>query len=288
MFIRKTAEKLSNFENMEMVYHQSRNGIPMPSVVILSDIIDDIRSVLFPGYFGADILEGSIEYQIGSALDRIYHKLTKQIRRGFCFDCPEKAKTECNYCSDRSSSAAQSLIEKLPELRMILSCDAVAAYEGDPAARSAGEAIFCYPSIKTLTNHRVAHELYKMDIPLIPRMISELAHSESGIDIHPGAVIGERFFIDHGTGVVIGETSVIGRNVRIYQGVTLGAKSFPLDEKGNPVKGIVRHPRVEDDVVIYSNATILGPITVGKSSQIGGNCWITDDVPANSRIKAPK
>lgn len=288
MFIRNVAEKLSDFKNIEMVYHHSRKSIPMPSAIVLSQIIDDIRSVLFPGYFGPDVIEGNVEYQIGAALDRIYGRLTKQIRRGFCFDCPEKASRDCNYCEDRSVSAARLLIEKLPEIRSILASDAMSAYEGDPAARSAGEAIFCYPSLKTLTSHRIAHELYKMEIPLIPRMISELAHSESGIDIHPGAQIGERFFIDHGTGVVIGETSVIGNNVRLYQGVTLGFKSFPLDENGNPVKGTVRHPRVEDDVIIYANATILGPITIGRGSQIGGNCWITESVPPESRIKAPK
>jgi serine O-acetyltransferase len=179
-------------------------------------------------------------------------------------------------------------IEKLPGIRHLLSTDVQAAYTGDPAAHSYGEAIFCYPSIFALANHRIAHELYRLDVPIIPRIITELAHSRTGIDIHPGAQIGEYFFIDHGTGVVIGETSVIKKNVRIYQGVTLGAKSFPLDENGNPIKGIPRHPVVEDDVIIYSGATILGRITIGRGAEIGGNVWITNDVAPGTRVHQEK
>jgi serine O-acetyltransferase len=162
--------------------------------------------------------------------------------------------------------------------------DVRAAYEGDPAATSTDETIFCYPGILAITNQRVAHELYRLAVPLLPRMLTEQAHSATGIDIHPGATIGERFFIDHGTGVVIGETSMIGNNVRLYQGVTLGAKSFPLDEQGNPIKGIPRHPIVEDDVVIYAGATVLGRITVGRGSVIGGNVWVTESVPPGSKL----
>lgn len=162
--------------------------------------------------------------------------------------------------------------------------DAQAAFCGDPAAKGVGETIFCYPSITALAHHRIAHELYRLEVPLIPRIISEMAHSDTGIDIHPGARIGEYFFIDHGTGTVIGETSVIGNNVRIYQGVTLGARSFPLDDEGNPVKGIPRHPIVEDDVIIYSGATILGRVTIGKGAEIGGNVWLTRDVPPGARV----
>jgi serine O-acetyltransferase len=162
--------------------------------------------------------------------------------------------------------------------------DVRAAYEGDPAATSTDETIFCYPGILAVTNQRVAHELYRLEVPLLPRMLTEQAHSVTGIDIHPGASIGERFFIDHGTGVVIGETSTIGNNVRLYQGVTLGAKSFPLDEHGNPLKGIPRHPIVEDDVVIYAGATVLGRVTVGRGSVIGGNVWVTENVPPGSKL----
>jgi len=165
-----------------------------------------------------------------------------------------------------------------------LASDVQAAFDGDPAAMSLNEVIYCYPSIKALSYYRIAHELYRLGVPLLPRIITEMAHSETGIDIHPGAQIQGNFFIDHGTGTVIGETCVIGKNVRIYQGVTLGAKSFPVDKNGNPVKGIPRHPIVEDDVIVYSGATILGRVTIGKGSVIGGNVWITEDVPAGSHI----
>ena len=176
-------------------------------------------------------------------------------------------------------------IQSLPKIRHLLQTDALAAYEGDPAARAESETIFCYPSIRALINHRVGHELYKLGVPLIPRIMSESAHSETGIDIHPGAEIGEKFFMDHGTGIVIGETTIIGKNVRLYQGVTLGAKSFPLDKDGHPIKGIARHPIVEDDVIIYAGATILGRINIGKGSVIGGNTWITDPVPSGSKVQ---
>ncbi len=179
---------------------------------------------------------------------------------------------------------ARAFIGRLPEIRRVLETDVQAAYEGDPALSNPDEAIFCYPGLLAITSQRLAHELLKLKVPLIPRIITEHAHSLTGIDIHPGARIGERFFIDHGTGVVIGETSIIGNNVRIYQGVTLGAKSFPLDEHGNPIKGIDRHPIVEDDVTIYSNATILGRVTLGKGSVIGGNVWLTRSVPPGSTV----
>ena len=184
----------------------------------------------------------------------------------------------------KAEEICTQLICKLPELRDTLMTDVIAAYTGDPAAMSMGEVISCYPVIKALTNYRVAHELYELHVPLIPRMLAELAHSETGIDIHPGAKIGRYFTIDHGTGVVIGATCIIGNHVKLYQGVTLGAKSFPLDTEGNPIKGIPRHPIIEDDVVVYSNATILGRITIGRGATIGGNIWVTEDVPAGARL----
>jgi len=183
-----------------------------------------------------------------------------------------------------AADRAERFIAKLPELRRILATDVVAAFNGDPAAKNYGEIISCYPIIKELTIYRMAHELWLLDVPLIPRMLTEMAHSETGIDIHPGATIGEYFTIDHGTGVVIGETCIIGRNVKLYQGVTLGAKSFPLDADGNPIKGIPRHPILEDDVIVYSNASILGRITIGRGATIGGNIWVTQDVPAGANI----
>ena len=187
-------------------------------------------------------------------------------------------------CSERAENLTRAFLARLPDVMVLLGQDVHAAYEGDPAAKSPGETILCYPGVFAITNHRIAHELYKLGVPVIPRIISEDAHSATGIDIHPGARIGKKFFIDHGTGVVIGETTIIGDRVRIYQGVTLGAKSFPLDEKGNPIKGIDRHPIIEDDVIIYAGATILGRITIGARSVIGGNVWLTESVPPDSSI----
>jgi len=184
----------------------------------------------------------------------------------------------------KAKEIAAEFIEYLPEIRRKLVADVNATYLNDPAARNLGEVIFCYPGIRAMTNYRMAHKLLELQVPLIPRYISEMAHSETGIDIHPRAKIGESFTIDHGTGVVIGSTSIIGNNVKIYQGVTLGAKSFPLDSDGNPIKGIPRHPIVEDNVVIYSGATILGRITIGKNSVIGGNVWVTSNIPPHSKL----
>lgn len=190
----------------------------------------------------------------------------------------------CPKCVTKPPEAAYNFLLALPEIRRLLALDAEAAYEGDPAAVSRGETIFCYPSIRTMINYRVAHQLHKLEVPLIPRIITEMAHSETGIDIHPEAEIGERFFIDHGTGTVVGATCIIGNNVKLYQNVTLGAKSFPLNENGNPIKGIPRHPVIKDNVIIYSGATILGRVTIGENSVIGGNVWLTHSVPPNSKI----
>lgn len=283
--LHKVVEELSSRESYESVMHRSNHDMPMPSVGGLGEIVDILRSVIFPGYFGpSELKTETLKYYVGSALDQVFRKLTEQVMRGLCFECyPLKCKS-CRECQHVSEEITAKFIAKLPEIRYKLSTDVEAAYIGDPAAKSHGETIFCYPSIYALTNHRIAHELYKLEAPLIPRIISEMAHSKTGIDIHPGASIGEYFFMDHGTGIVIGETSIIGKNVRIYQGVTLGAKSFPLDEHGNPIKGIPRHPIVEDDVIIYSGASILGRVTIGKGSMIGGNVWLTISVPPGSRV----
>lgn len=255
-----------------------------PSRTVIYDLVEDLRSVLFPGYFGpSELTIETLRFHIGATLDKVTHELGEQIKRGFCAVC-RKDPDVCSDCEDLGPKLARTFIEGLPELRRILATDLQAAYEGDPALSYPNEAIFCYPGLLAITNQRIAHGLLRLGIPLIPRIITEHAHSLTGIDIHPGARIGERFFIDHGTGVVVGETSVIGNNVRIYQGVTLGAKSMPLDERGNPIKGIDRHPVVEDDVVIYSNATILGRVTIGKGSIIGGNVWLTHDVAPGSSI----
>jgi serine O-acetyltransferase len=274
-------------ESYREVYHRTYHDFPMPSVESLREAVDMLKSVLFPGYFiHSDLKPETMKFYIGSTLDSIYRILAEQIKRGYCFSCAEAGDDDhvCEDCETRARDVARKFLSALPRLRRLLTLDALAAYKGDPAAKGVGETIFCYPSLSALANHRVAHELYLLEVPLIPRIIAEMAHSETGIDIHPGAKIGESFFIDHGTGTVIGETAVIGANVRIYQGVTLGAKSFPLDAAGSPIKGIPRHPLVEDDVIIYSGATILGRVTIGKGAEIGGNVWLTRDVPPGARI----
>ncbi|MFH0865684.1 MAG: serine O-acetyltransferase EpsC [Bacteroidota bacterium] len=270
-------------EKYNFLQHSSSHDMPMPSIESMDSLMTYLKKVLFPGYFGHSEVESiTMSYYIGANLDIANRLLTEQVKRGFCFECIDEKKL-CNECENRAKGVATKFLHKLPHIKHLLSTDVVAAYNGDPAAKSYGEAIFCYPSIIALTYYRIAHELFLLDVPLIPRIITEMSHSLTGIDVHPGAHIGEYFFIDHGTGVVIGETSVIGKNVRLYQGVTLGAKSFPLDEKGKPIKGIARHPIVEDDVIIYSNSTILGRVTIGKGSVIGGNMWITHDVPPGTK-----
>ncbi len=256
----------------------------LPSRDRLVELVEALRSVLFPGYFGTqDLTAETMRYQVGSTLDRVARVLVEQVERGLAFACVEEP-GGCQRCDQQAIEISDAFLRRLPAVRRMLSLDVAAAFEGDPAATSPDEAIFCYPGVQAITNHRLAHELHALGVPLIPRIIAEHAHSVTGIDIHPGARIGERFFIDHGTGVVVGETSVIGDRVRIYQGVTLGAKSLPLDERGQPIKGVPRHPVVEDDVIIYSGATILGRITVGRGSVIGGNIWLTRSVPPGSRV----
>ncbi|MGE5854968.1 MAG: serine O-acetyltransferase EpsC [Syntrophaceae bacterium] len=277
--------ELSTVSNgLSPAMRRAHHDQPLPSRDVVVEIVEALRSVLFLGYFGyPDLKVHSVLYHVGATLDRIQHPLQEQIRRGLCFTCLEES--QCTpVCDDQAGDITRSFLARLPAIQNCLAKDVRAAYEGDPAASSADEVIFCYPAVMAITNFRLAHELHVLGVPLIPRMITEHAHSITGIDIHPGATIGEYFFIDHGTGVVIGETCEIGRNVRIYQGVTLGAKSFKLDEEGKPIKGIPRHPIVEDDVTIYSGATILGRVTIGRGSVIGGNVWLVDSVPPNSRV----
>jgi serine O-acetyltransferase len=258
---------------------------PLPSRDAIAQIVADLRSVLFPGYYGtAELDSGSMRFHVGATLDRVLRDLREQIWRGLCFVCPQDDMARCPDCEKKALAITHELLSRLPSVQRLLSTDIAATYEGDPAATSPDETVFCYPGIVAITNYRLAHELHLLEVPVIPRIITEQAHSTTGIDIHPGATIGEGLFIDHGTGVVIGETCEIGSRVRIYQGVTLGAKSFPLDEDGRPVKGILRHPVVEDDVVIYSGATILGRVCIGRGSVIGGNVWLVRSVPPNSRI----
>lgn len=267
---------------------QERNikyhATPLPSLAELKEMMDLLRCLLFPGFFGVSGLEErSLRHQMASRADRLFRVLVEQIRLGVCFTCDEESE-DCVYCEGAAYDMASDFMKGLPEIRDLLDSDVLAAYEGDPAAKSKAETIFCYPSMHAMTNHRIAHRLLQLSVPVIPRIISEMAHSSTGIDIHPGASIGEEFFIDHGTGVVIGETCVIGKRCRIYQGVTLGALSFPKDAEGNPIKGLARHPILEDNVTVYAGATILGRVTIGEGSMIGGNVWITKDIPPGSRV----
>ena len=279
----QAVEELSDSRSYEGLYQQHKEGDPLPSSQSLLKIIELVRAILFPGYFG----HSTIPYHIGVNVEGLFNLLTEQILAGLCFG-EENNGLKIKPNRETASLLAAQFISKLPEMRRILATDVEAAYYGDPAATCFGEIISCYPAIRAISNYRIAHELMLLGVPLIPRIITEMAHSETGIDIHPGAQIGHHFTIDHGTGVVIGATCIIGNHVKLYQGVTLGAKSFPLDEEGNPIKGIPRHPILEDDVIVYSNATILGRITIGKGATIGGNIWVTEDVPAGARIIQPK
>lgn len=288
---KKTLEaikKLADTGNIQEVCHKQTHNNPMPSVEVLKEIVMLIRSVLFPGYFGdAGVNSKTMLYHIGVNIDKLQLLLQMQIKAGLCFE----SRSEEQICAEIERIAEERTIEfisQLPEIREKLYTDIIAAYNGDPAAKSFGEVIFCYPGIRAISSYRIANALLRLGVPLIPRIISEMAHSETGIDIHPGATIGEYFTIDHGTGVVIGETSKIGKNVKMYQGVTLGARSFPLDEKGNPIKGIDRHPKIGDNVIIYSNSTILGNITVGDGAIIGGNIWVDQDVKAGAKLVQKK
>lgn len=244
---------------------------PLPSRPMLSRILDTIHGIVFPGYRDdapAELLDGMLTLQIASGL---------RYANGTCAPYTEEIKAEAERITKLFG-------ERLPMLAEMLHDDVQAAYDGDPAATSYSEIIYCYPCIRALLNYRVAHELHLLGVPLIPRIMTEMAHSDTGIDIHPAATIGRHFTIDHGTGVVIGATCIIGNNVKLYQGVTLGAKSFPLDENGNPIKGIARHPILEDNVIVYSNATVLGRITIGHDTVIGGNLWVTHDVEPGSTL----
>ncbi len=294
--ITQTVDTLSGMESLKGLFHEHRDGDPLPSAKALEEIIELARAILFPGFYGhSSVKFHTIKYQIGVNLERLHKLLSQQILAGLCFSEETKDKDtdnrECGcsqgadsaICLTTASNLATQLIAKLPEIRSILATDVEAAYNGDPAALSQGEIISCYPVIKALINYRIAHELMNLGVPLIPRMITEMAHSETGIDIHPAATIGHHFTIDHGTGVVIGATCIIGNNVKLYQGVTLGAISFPLDDNGNPIKGIPRHPILEDNVVIYANATILGRITIGNGCVVGANVWVTRDMKPNTR-----
>lgn len=257
-----------------------QDSTSLPSIDSLKQIVDLVKAVIFPGFFDKRGVNQVIRPSyIGVNIEMLYTLLKVQIQRGLIFCTGREEETE----SENASQLALHFIAGLPEIKRLLLTDVEAIYHNDPAVNNYGEVIFCYPVLQAMTHYRVAHKLLKMGIPIIPRIITEQAHSATGIDIHPGAEIGEYFSIDHGTGVVIGETCIIGNHVTLYQGVTLGAKNFKLDKNGKPMN-ILRHPILEDRVTIYSNSTVLGRVTIGHDSVIGGNVWVTENIPPHSRI----
>lgn len=287
--IDSVVDKLCRSEFFETTCLKFASTKNMPSIDVLTEIMQRLRAIIFPGYFGTRVSTRSVRYHIAANLDSVHRLLCDQIERGFTCACTlDGTGKEDDSYKDIANDCTFKLIESLPDIRDLLANDAIAAYEGDPAATSPDETIFCYPSLDAMFYHRISHVFYTQKVPLIPRMIQEMAHSRTGIDIHPGATIGSHFFIDHGTGVVIGETSVIGHHCRLYQGVTLGALSFPKNEDGTLIKGIARHPVLGDYVTVYAGATILGRVHIGDRCVIGGNVWVTEDVPAGSHVTQGK
>ncbi len=258
------------------------NNLPQKSKIL--EITDNLLELLFPGYAGSRrITKSNIIFIVGDILCQVQEDLMEQIERALRHKCRKESCSSTN-CNINAREVTNTFLAKLPTIRETLKTDVAAAYDGDPAAQSFEEIVISYPGLFAITVHRLAHELYEQNVPMIPRIMSEYAHRETGIDIHPGATIGKNFFIDHGTGVVIGETAIIGDNVKIYQGVTLGAMSFPKDERGRIIKGGKRHPTIEDDVTIYAEATILGDIVVGKGAVVAGNVWVKESVSPGDTV----
>ena len=283
----KNVQQLSKLTDQEVSMMPATEA-PLPSVEQVKEIVRLVKSIIFPDYFNKRQPDETIRsYTIGVHMEALFQLLIKQIAHGlqFCEDC-DAIKTKQQVYQEAERLAVE-FINALPEIKRVLYTDVQAMFDNDPAAPNYGEVIFCYPVVNTMTHYRIAHKLHELQVPVIPRIITEQAHSKTGIDIHPGAQIGEYFAIDHGTGVVIGETCIIGNHVTLYQGVTLGAKSFKYDEQGNMLN-IPRHPIIEDYVTVYSNASILGHITIGHHSVIGGNIWVTQDIPPYSRIQQLK
>jgi serine O-acetyltransferase len=265
---------------------------PLPSREAVAEMLEDLLDILFPGYWRRQNLHiGNVEYHVGDLIDGLHDKLTQQIARALRHehDCMAPAERVAMDLEAMAQHKAIELLKKLPDLRVVLEQDVQAAFEGDPAAKNFHEIIFCYPGVHAVAIYRIAHELLLLGVPLVPRMMTEHAHARTGVDIHPGARIGPAFFIDHGTGVVIGETCDIGTHVKLYQGVTLGALSFPRDAAGNIIRGMKRHPTLEDEVVVYANATILGGDTViGRHAVIGSNVWLTASVAPHTVVSLEK
>ena len=285
--IRQNVAQLSRLSDKE-VGMMPAVETPLPSVDQVKEIISLAKRIIFPDYFNKRQPDETIRaYYIGVYMEELVNLLTRQIAHGlqFCEECVINQTKEQVYTE--AERLALEFIGTLPEIKRLLYTDVQAMFDNDPAVSNYGEVIFCYPCMNAMTHYRIAHKLHELNVPVIPRIITEQAHSKTGIDIHPGARIGEYFSIDHGTGVVIGETTIIGNHVTLYQGVTLGAKSFKYDDQGNMLN-VPRHPIIEDHVTVYSNASILGRITIGHHSTIGGNIWLTHSVPPNSRILQSK
>jgi len=283
----RSVEQLSRLTEQE-ISMMPQTDAQLPSVEQVKKIVCLVKSIIFPDYFTKRQPNETIRsYYIGVRMEELLQILTKQIAHGMQFGEDSHTITSKEQVYNEAERLALLFIDALPEIKRLLYTDVQAMFDNDPAAPNYGEVIFCYPVVKAMTHYRIAHKLHELHVPVIPRIITELAHSKTGIDIHPGAQIGEYFAIDHGTGVVIGETSIIGNHVTLYQGVTLGSKSFKYDAQGNMLN-IPRHPIIEDYVTVYSNASILGRITIGHHSVIGGNIWVTHNVAPNSRIQQSK
>ncbi len=277
------AELRASREVKHSVRHQGTVR-EIPSRQAIAEILDRLRAALFPTHYaGCDLTDDSIDYFVGDTLNEALVMLSEQLRRGLVFDAGDEAGQDADFVQGAAEIARDFALE-LPDIRALIVSDLHAAYQGDPAAKSLSEILLCYPGTAAIMLHRFAHALHQRGARLIARLISDIAHSRTGVDIHPGANIAASFFIDHGSGVVIGETTIVGQRVRLYQAVTLGAKRFPADADGKLTKGTARHPIVEDDVVIYAGATILGRITIGRGSTIGGNVWVTQNVAPNSNL----
>jgi len=284
-----TQQIIKTYEGLGTINHLGHT--PLPQLDKIIEILADFKEVLYPGYRRRQGLhQDNVGYYVGDLVDQIFNELSIQIARALqhedvVFDAQGKWSTYL----EQGEQITLALLERLPEIRRTLATDVQAAYDGDPACKSLDEVIFCYPGLDAITVHRIAHELYLCQVPFIPRMMAEWSHKETGIDIHPGATIGDSFFIDHGTGVVIGETTVIGKHVKLYQGVTLGALSFPTDADGNIIRTMKRHPTIEDHVVVYASATILGgDTTVGHHSVIGSSVWLTRSVQPHTTVTLEK
>ncbi len=286
-FIPEIVKELSqSYKGMQGINHIE--GFNLPSRKEITSILKDLREIIFPGFAERKVINlENAHYFIGDIVSRLYAELSTQIIKSLRYHCTMNGCDNCDIYT-QADTVAKNLIKKLPKIREMLKKDVVAAYEGDPAAKSFEEIILSYPGIHAVAVHRIAHELYMANIPLLPRMMASQSYADTGIDIHPGAKLGNSFFIDHGAGVVIGETAIIGDNVKIYQGVTLGALSFPKDENGKIVKGVKRHPTLKNNVTVYSGATVLGDIIIGHDSVIGGNVWLTENVAPHTSLTIAK